>query len=81
MSQDGLAEKLYAIRQAAFHWESGETIPNKETLKLLSKFFDVSIDTFLGFPRQLICQFFGMPLDDSSISKEHDGRFKEEYCK
>lgn len=80
-SQDELAEKLYVTRQAVSRWENWETIPNTETLKLLSKFFDVSINTLLGSPRQLICQCCGMPLDDSSISKEPDGTFNEEYCK
>ncbi len=32
-------------------------------------------------PRKLICQCCGMPLDDSSISKEVDSTFNEEYCK
>lgn len=81
MSQDELAEKLYVTRQAVSRWETGETIPNTETLKLLSKFFDVSINTLLGSPRQLICQCCGMPLDDSTISKEADGTLNEEYCK
>ena len=27
------------------------------------------------------CQCCGMPLDDSTISKETDGTFNEEYCK
>ncbi|MCI9079677.1 MAG: transcriptional regulator, partial [Lachnospiraceae bacterium] len=31
--------------------------------------------------RKLICQCCGMPLDDTSISKEPDGSFNEEYCK
>ena len=62
-------------------WETGETVPNTETLKLLSKLFDVSINTLLGSPRKLICQCCGMPLDDTSISKEPDGTFQEEYCK
>ena len=62
-------------------WENGETIPNTETLKLLSGFFDVSINTLLGSPRQLICQCCCMPLYDSTISKEPDGTFNEEYCK
>lgn len=62
LSQDELAEKLYVTRQAVSRWENGETIPNTETLKLLSKFFDVSINTLLGSPRQLICQCCGMPL-------------------
>lgn len=62
-------------------WEAGETVPNTDTLKLLSRVFDVSINTLLGEPRQLICQCCGMPLDDSTISKEPNGDFNEEYCK
>ena len=80
-SQEELAEKVYVTRQAVSRWENGETIPNTETLKLLSQLFDVSINTLLGSPRQLICQCCGMPLDDSTISKELDGTFNEEYCK
>ncbi len=81
MSQDELAEKVFVTRQAVSRWENGETTPNTETLKLLSKLFDVSINTLLGSPRQLICQCCGMPLEDSNISKETDGFFNEEYCK
>lgn len=81
LSQDALAEKIYVTRQAVSRWETGETIPNTETLKMLSKLFDVSINTLLGSPRKLICQCCGMPLDDVSISKETDGTFNEEYCK
>lgn len=81
LSQEELAEKVYVTRQAVSRWETGETIPNTETLKLLSNLFDVSINTLLGSPRTLICQCCGMPLDDSTISKETDGTFNEEYCK
>ena len=81
LSQEELAEKVFVTRQAVSRWENGDTTPNTETLKLLSKLFDVSINTLLGSPRQLICQCCGMPLDDSSISKETDGFFNEEYCK
>ena len=81
LSQDELAKQLYVTRQAVSRWENGETIPNTETLKSLSIFFDVSINTLLGSPRQLVCQCCGMPLDDTAISKEPDGAFNEEYCK
>ena len=81
LSQDELAEKVFVTRQAVSRWENGETTPNVETLKLLSKLFDVSINTILGSPRQLICQCCGMPLEDSCISKETDGAFNEDYCK
>lgn len=81
LSQDELAEKVYVTRQAVSRWENGDTVPNTETLKLLSAFFDVSINTLLGAPRQLVCQCCGMPLNDSTISRENDGMFNEDYCK
>jgi len=81
LSQEDLAEKVFVTRQAVSRWERGDTIPNIETLKLLSKIFDVSINTLLGSPRQLICQCCGMSLNDSIISKEKDGFYNEDYCK
>lgn len=81
LSQEELAEKIFVTRQAVSRWENGETVPNTDTLKLLSKFFDVSINTLLGSPQKLICQCCGMPLDDSIISKEKDGFLNEDYCK
>lgn len=81
LSQEALAEKICVTRQAVSRWETGETIPSTETLKQLSKLFDVSINTLLGTPKQLICQCCGMPLDDFSISRETDGTFNEAYCK
>ena len=81
LSQDDLARKIYVTRQAVSRWETGETVPNTEALKLLSELFDVSVNTLLGSPRTLICQCCGMPLEDSLISREPDGAFNEEYCK
>ena len=81
LSQDELAEKLFVTRQAVSRWENGETIPNTETLKLLSRLFNVSINTLLGSPRQLICQCCGMPLTDDLIGKDADGDLNESYCK
>lgn len=82
LTQDGLAERLLVTRQAVSRWETGETVPNTEALKLLSRTFDVSINTLLGAPRELVCQCCGMPLgDDGLISRETDGAFNEDYCK
>lgn len=81
LSQQELAQRVFVTRQAVSRWETGETQPNTDTLKLLSRVFDVSINTLLGAPRQLICQCCGMPLEDSTLSKEPDGSFNEDYCK
>lgn len=81
ISQDDLARAVYVTRQAVSRWETGETVPNTETLKLLSRYFDVSINTLLGSPRKLYCQCCGMPLEDENISREPDGAFNEDYCK
>lgn len=81
LSQDELAEKVFVTRQAVSRWENGETVPNTETLKLLSKLFGVSINTLLGAPRQLICQCCGMPLEDELIGRNQDGTLNEDYCK
>ena len=81
LSQDELAEKVYVTRQAVSRWENGETVPNTETLKLLSKLFDVSINTLLDSPRQMVCHCCGMLLDDETTSKNIDGMSNEDYCK
>ena len=81
ISQEELAKKVFVTRQAVSRWENGETIPNIDTLKLLSKLFDVSINTLLGSPQQLMCKCCGIPLADENISRETDGNFNEGYCK
>jgi transcriptional regulator with XRE-family HTH domain len=81
LSQDELAEKIFVTRQAVSRWENGDTVPNTETLKLLSKLFNVSINTLLGSPRQLICQCCGMPLEDGIIGRDRDGALNDSYCK
>ena len=81
LSQEELAEKIFVTRQAVSRWENGETVPNIDALKLLSQLFDVSINTLLGSPRELICQCCGAALEDSTTSRETDGNFNEEYCK
>ena len=82
LSQDDLAEKVMVTRQAVSRWENGETVPNTDTLKLLSKELDVSINTLLGAPRKLICQCCGMPIEDDNImGRDSDGSLNEDYCK
>ena len=80
LSQEDLAEKVFVTRQAVSRWENGETVPNTETRKLLSRLFNVSINTLLGSPQRLVCQCCGMPLEDEIMSREKDGTLNENYC-
>lgn len=46
-SQEQLGEKVNVTRQTISNWELGETAPNPEQLKLLSKALNKSIDELL----------------------------------
>lgn len=82
LTQEQLAERIMVTRQAVSRWETGQTQPNTEALKLMSREFDVSINTLLGSPRQLVCRCCGMKLnEDALISREPDGSYNEDYCK
>lgn len=48
MTQDEMAQALYVTRQAVSRWENGETTPNPETLKRISKMFGVSLNRLLA---------------------------------
>ena len=47
LSQEQLGEKINVTRQTISNWELGETSPNPDQMKLLSKEFNVSIDELL----------------------------------
>ena len=82
LTQDEMAQRLHLTRQAVSRWETGDTQPGIETLKLISKEFSVSVNTLLGSPKTLVCQCCGMPLtEDGQISTEPDGAMNEDYCK
>ena len=48
LTQDELAEKLYVSRTAVSKWESGRGYPSIESLKIMSKFFSVTVDELLS---------------------------------
>ena len=47
LSQEQFGEKINVTRQTISNWELGETSPNPEQLKLISKELNVSIDELL----------------------------------
>lgn len=48
LSQEQLAEIVNVTRQTISNWELGETSPNPEQLKILSKALNVSVDELLN---------------------------------
>lgn len=48
LSQKQLAEMIPISRQAVSNWENGRTIPSSDTLIILSKIFNVSVDELLA---------------------------------
>ena len=48
MTQEELAEKLNVARQTVSKWETGETVPDVESLKKLAVLLEFSIDEALG---------------------------------
>lgn len=46
-SQEQLGEKVNVTRQTISNWELGETAPNPEQLKSLSKILNVSVDELI----------------------------------
>lgn len=80
LSQDEFAKQLLVTRQAVSRWENGDTTPNIDTLKLIAKTFNVSVDYLLGASAGQ-CQSCGMTLDqDFDKGTESDGSISEEYC-
>lgn len=80
LSQTEFSQKLLVSRQAVSRWENGDTVPNIDTLKLIAKTFDVSVDYLLGASARQ-CQSCGMVLEQvSDKGTERDGSKSEEYC-
>lgn len=48
LTQEELAEKLYVSRTAISKWESGRGYPSIDSLKVIAKFFHITIDDLIG---------------------------------
>ncbi len=47
LSQEQLADRIYVSRQTISNWETGKSIPDLESVLLLSTLFDVSADEMI----------------------------------
>lgn len=52
MTQADIARLMNMSKMAVSHWEKGNSEPSIEQLKILAKFFDVSIDYLVGYSDQ-----------------------------
>ncbi len=80
LSQEDFAQRLSVTRQAVSRWETGETVPTTDNLKLIAETFDVTVDYLLGLP-SAFCQSCGMILSkNTDRGSEADGSPSQDYC-
>ena len=48
ISQQQLADDLHISRSVVAKWETGLVIPNDETLKIIEKYYKVSLNDFMN---------------------------------
>ena len=48
LTQEELAEKLFVSRTAISKWESGRGYPSIDSLKVIAKYFNITIDELIG---------------------------------
>lgn len=71
LTQEQMAKRVMVTRQAVSRWETGETQPNTDTLKLLSQEFEVSVNTLLALLVSSFVNAVELPLnEDAFISRE-----------
>lgn len=81
LTQEELARKLYVTRQAVSRWETGETQPGIDMLKLLAVTLDEPVAHLIDMPEHY-CQSCGMILNEpAEHGTEHDGSVSEDFCK
>ena len=82
LTQEEMARKLFVTRQAVSRWETGETQPGIDMLKLICVTFGVPFERFFDMPMEYYCQCCSMPIPDPAIhGTEADGTTSEHFCK
>ncbi len=82
LTQEEMARDLYVTRQAVSRWETGETQPGIDMVKLICVTYGVPLERFFDMPIEYYCQCCSMPIGDAELhGTEADGRASESYCK
>ena len=62
-----MARRLYVTRQAVSRWETGETTPGIDMVKLICVSFGVPLERFFDMPMSYYCQCCSMPIPDEEL--------------
>lgn len=83
LSQFDVAETLHVSRQAISKWESGNTLPSTDNLKLLSNLYDVSVDFLLNGEEDQPSDELPNTVEKSPLSNEelHDVKRRSKKVK
>ena len=82
ITQDQMARDLFVTRQAISRWETGETSPGIDMVKLICVKYNVPLERFFDMPMEYYCQSCSMPIPDPALhGTEADGSESESYCK
>ena len=82
ITQEQMAHDLYVTRQAVSRWETGETSPGIDMVKLICLTYNVPLENFFEMPMEYYCQCCSMPIPDPSLhGTEADGSESANYCK
>lgn len=82
LTQEEMARRLYVTRQAVSRWETGETAPGIDMVKLICVTFKVPFERFFEMPMDYYCQSCSMPIPDLELhGTEQDGTPSSYFCK
>ena len=82
ITQEQMAKDLHVTRQAVSRWETGETSPGIDMVKLICVTYSVPLERFFDMPLEYYCQCCSMPIPDPAMhGTEADGSASGRYCK
>ena len=82
ITQEEMARRLYVTSQAVSRWETGETMPGIDMVKLICVTFGVPLERFFDMPMSYYCQCCSMPIPDEEMhGTEADGSKSADFCK
>lgn len=82
ITQEEMARRLYVTRQAVSRWETGETAPGIDMVKLICVTFGVPLERFFDMPMSYYCQCCSMPIPEEEMrGTEADGSRSADFCK